>query len=42
MNGILLPVCVGLREEHALMMLESRVLRKIHGPKREEVNGDGR
>jgi hypothetical protein len=28
-----------LREEHRLMVLENRVLRKIFGPKRNEVTG---
>lgn len=36
---IVLSVGVGLRDEHTLMMLESRVLMKIYRPKREEVNG---
>ena len=30
-----------LREEHSLRMLEKRVLRKIFGPKKEEVTGGG-
>jgi hypothetical protein len=31
-----------LREEHWLRMLENRVLRRIFGPKRDEVTGDWR
>jgi hypothetical protein len=31
-----------LREEHRLRVLEHRVLRKIFGPKRDEVIGDWR
>jgi hypothetical protein len=31
-----------LREEHRFRVLESRVLRKIFGPKREEVAGGWR
>jgi hypothetical protein len=30
-----------LREEHRLRLFENRVLRKIFGPKRDEVTGDG-
>jgi hypothetical protein len=33
---------VTLREEHRLRVFENRVLRKIFGPKREEVAGDWR
>jgi hypothetical protein len=29
-----------LREEHRLRVLENRVLRRISGPKRDEVTGD--
>jgi hypothetical protein len=29
-----------LREEHRLRVLENRVLRRIFGPKRNEVTGD--
>jgi hypothetical protein len=29
-----------LREEHRLRMFENRVLRRIFGPKRDEVTGD--
>jgi hypothetical protein len=29
-----------LREEHRLMMLENRLLRRIFGPKGDEVTGD--
>jgi len=31
-----------LREEHRLRIFENRVLRKIFGPKRDEVTGDWR
>jgi hypothetical protein len=31
-----------LREEHRLGMFENRVLRRIFGPKRDEVTGEGR
>jgi hypothetical protein len=31
-----------LREEHRLTVFENRVLRRIFGPKRCEVTGDGR
>jgi hypothetical protein len=31
-----------LREEHRLRVFENRVLRRIFGPKREEVEGDWR
>jgi hypothetical protein len=31
-----------LREEHRLRMFENRVLRKIFGPKRNEVTGEWR
>jgi hypothetical protein len=31
-----------LREEHKLRVFESRVLRRIFGPKRDEVTGGGR
>jgi len=44
-----LPVLYGcetwsltLREEHRLKVLKSRVLRKIFGPKRDEVTGECR
>jgi hypothetical protein len=30
-----------LRKEHMLRVLESRVLRKIYGPKRDEITGNG-
>jgi hypothetical protein len=30
-----------LREEHRLRLVVSRVLRRIFGPKRDEVTGDG-
>jgi len=30
-----------VREEHMMRMFESRVLRKIFGPKRDEVTGSG-
>ena len=35
-------VALGLREEHKLRMSENRVLRKIFGPKRDEVTGEWR
>jgi hypothetical protein len=31
-----------LREEHRLMVLENRVLRRIFGPKKDEVTGEYR
>jgi hypothetical protein len=31
-----------IKEEHKLMVFENRVLRKIFGPKREEVTGEWR
>ena len=31
-----------LREEHRLMLFENRVLRRIFGPKRDEVTGEWR
>jgi hypothetical protein len=44
---IILPVFYGcetwsltLREEHRLRVLENRVLRRIFGPKRDEVTGE--
>jgi hypothetical protein len=33
---------VTLREEHRLKMFENRVLRRIFGPKRDEVTGEWR
>jgi hypothetical protein len=33
---------VALREEHRLRVFENRVLRRIYGPKRDEVTGDWR
>jgi len=30
-----------LREEHKLRVFENRVLRRIFGPKRDDVTGDG-
>jgi hypothetical protein len=46
---IILPVLCGcetwsfaLREEHRLKVFENRVLRKIFGPKRDEVTGERR
>jgi hypothetical protein len=33
---------VTLREEHRLRVLENRVLRRIFGPKRDEVTGEWR
>jgi hypothetical protein len=47
--AIILPVLYGcetwfltLREEHRLRMFENRVLRRIFGPKRDEVKGGWR
>jgi hypothetical protein len=48
--GIILPVLVHgcetwsltLREEHRLSVFEKRVLRRIFGPKRDEVTGEWR
>ena len=34
--------CLALREEHRLRVFENRVLRKIFGPKRDEVTGEWR
>ena len=34
--------CVTLREEHRLRVFENRVLRRIFGPKREEITEDWR
>jgi hypothetical protein len=34
--------CLTLREEHILRVFENRVLRRIFGPKREEVVGGWR
>jgi hypothetical protein len=31
-----------LREEHRLRVFQNRVLRRIFGPKRDEVKGEGR
>src|SRR5215471_14998486 len=46
---IILPVLYGcetwsltLREEHRLMVFENRVLRRVFGPKRDEVTGEWR
>jgi hypothetical protein len=47
---IILPVvlygceiwCLTLREEHRLRVTENRVLRRIFGPKRDEVTGEWR
>jgi hypothetical protein len=32
---------VALREEHRLRVFENRVLRRLFGPKRDEVTGEG-
>ena len=37
-----MDVSLTLREEHRLRVFESRVLRNICGPKRDEVTGDWR
>jgi hypothetical protein len=37
--GVKLGLSLTLREEHGLRVFENRVLRKIYGPKREEVAG---
>jgi hypothetical protein len=37
-----LQTCVFLREEHRLRVFEDRVLRRILGPKRDEVTGGWR
>jgi hypothetical protein len=34
--------CLTLREDHRLRVFENRVLRRIFGPKRDEVTGDWR
>jgi hypothetical protein len=34
------PWSLTLREEHRLRVFENRVLRRIFGPKRDEVTGD--
>jgi hypothetical protein len=34
--------CLTLREEHRLRVFENRVLRRIFGPKRDEVTGEWR
>jgi hypothetical protein len=43
---VVLYVCetwsLTLKEEHRLSVLENRVLRKIFGPKRDEVTGEWR
>jgi hypothetical protein len=49
-NNIILPVVwygcetwsLTLREEHRLRVFEDRVLRRIFGPKRDEVTGEWR
>jgi hypothetical protein len=43
MPYLMLPCCYrGLREEHRLRVFENRVLRRIFGPKRDEVTGEWR
>jgi hypothetical protein len=37
-----MAVKLGLREEHRLRVFGNRVLRRIFGPKRDEVTGDWR
>jgi hypothetical protein len=39
---IYLTWCLTLREEHRLRVFENRVLRRIFGPKRDEVTGGWR
>jgi hypothetical protein len=34
--------CLALREEHRLRVFENRVLRRIFGPRRDEVTGEWR
>jgi hypothetical protein len=34
--------CLTLREEHRLRVFENRVLRRIFGPKRDELTGEWR
>jgi hypothetical protein len=36
------PWCLILREKHKLRIFENRVLRRIFGPKRDEVTGEWR
>jgi hypothetical protein len=36
------PQSLTVREEHRLEVFENRVLRRIYGPKRDEVSGDWR
>jgi hypothetical protein len=40
--AILPAVLYGLREEHRLRVFENRVLRRIFGPKRDDVTGSWR
>jgi hypothetical protein len=39
-NGIIDDSNLTLREEHRLRVFENRVLRRIFGPKRDEVTGE--
>jgi hypothetical protein len=39
-SSVHFDVCPSLRGEHRLMVFENRVLRRIFGPKRDEVTGD--
>jgi uncharacterized membrane protein len=39
---IILPVALTLREEYRMRVFENRVLRRIFGPKRDEMTGDWR
>jgi hypothetical protein len=38
----MLELALTLREEHRLRVFENRVLRRIFGPKRDEVTGEWR
>jgi hypothetical protein len=40
--GVRIRQCIcALREEHRLRVFENRMLRRIFGPKRDEVTGEG-
>ena len=40
MQGIVCVWCLTLREENKLRVFEQRALRRIFGPKREDITGD--